>query len=88
MITDSILNFLSLLYKFVIGLVPNFTFIESLFEAKDKFVSFITEFIAYTLYLFNVPVLKLTFGILISYLIFLAGEYVIKLVLKYVTRLL
>lgn len=88
MITDAILKLLSTIYQFIIGLVPNFTFIENLVSAKNQFIDFISEFIAYTLYLFNVPVLKLAFTLLIGYLTFLASEYLIKLFVKYVTRII
>lgn len=88
MITDAILTLLSNLYKFLISLVPNFTFIENLVSAKNEFILWISDFIAYTLYLFNVPVLKLTFSLLVGYLTFLASEYLIKLFIKYVTRII
>ena len=88
MITDAILKLLSAIYQFLIKLVPNFSFIENLVNAKNQFIDFISDFIAYTLYLFNVPILKLSFTLLIGYLTFLATEYLIKLFIKYVTRII
>lgn len=88
MIVDSILILLSSFYKFLIGLIPSFDFLSSLISAKNQFISFLSEFIAYTLYLFNIPVLKLSVNILILYLTFLVSEYLIKVGLKYLTNLL
>lgn len=88
MITDSILKFFSLIYQFIIGLVPKFTFLESLVSAKNEFVDFISSFVSYSLYLFNVRVLRLAITCLIVYLSFLAAEYLFKLGAKYLTNLL
>lgn len=88
MITNSILKFFSMIYQFLFSLVPKFEFIDSLISAKNNFIEFISSFISYSLYLFNIPVLKIAMGLLIAYLTFLIGEYVIKLALKYFTNLL
>lgn len=88
MVVDSILIMLSVFYKFLIGLIPDFNFLDSLINAKNQFISFLSDFISYTLYLFNVPVLKLSVNILVLYLTFLVGEYLIKLGIKYLTNLL
>lgn len=88
MITDLILKFFSLIYQFIIGLVPKFTFLESLVSAKNEFVDFISSFVSYSLYLFNVRVLRLAITCLIVYLSFLAAEYLFKLGAKYFTNLL
>lgn len=88
MIVDALLNLLAFFYKFLIGLIPSFDFLDSLISAKNQFIEFISEFISYTLYLFNVPVLKLSVNILILYLTFLVSEYLIKLGIKYLTNLL
>lgn len=88
MITDSILKFFSLIYQFIIGLVPKFSFLESLVSAKNEFVDFISSFVSYSLYLFNVRVLRLAITCLIVYLSFLAAEYLFKLGAKYLTNLL
>lgn len=87
MVVDAILKLLSVIYQFIIGLVPKFTFLDSLVSAKDEFINFISSFISYTLYLFNVPVLKVAVNILVLYFTFLVGEYLIKLGLKYFTNL-
>ena len=55
---------------------------------EESAIDFILEFMEYTLYIFNVPVLKFTLGLLVTYLTFIALEYTIKLIVKYVTRLL
>lgn len=88
LITDLILNFFSMLFQFIISLVPNFSFVENLVQAKDNFIDFISEFISYTLYVFNVPVLKVAIGLFVGYIAFISIEYLTKLTLKYVTRLL
>lgn len=88
MITDAILKFFSMIYQFLIGLVPNFTFIDNLVSAKNQFIDFISTFASYSLYLFNVPVLRFALTLLVLYLTFLAGEYLIKLGIKYLTNLL
>lgn len=88
MVTDAILKLLSMFYQFIISLVPKFDFIQSLISAKNQFIDFISSFISYTLYLFNVPVLKISLALLFGYLTFLVGEYVIKLAIKYITNLL
>ena len=48
LITDSLLILISNIYQFLIKLVPNFTFIETLVSAKNQFIDFISDFIAYT----------------------------------------
>lgn len=88
MIANAIILFLKLLLDFVIGLIPNVDFISNMVIAKNGFIEFLAEFISYSLYLFNVPVLKLSFTILVGYITFLSAEYTIKLIIKYVTRLL
>lgn len=87
MITDGILNFFSIFYNFIISLFPRFNFIDNLISAKDNFIDFISNFIGYTLYLFNVPVLRFAMSLLFGYLTFLVGEYIVKLGLKYFTNL-
>lgn len=87
MITNAILKFFSMFYQFLIALVPKFSFIESLISAKNNFIDFLSTFISYTLYLFNIPVLRIAMGLLIGYLTFLVAEYLIKLGLKYITNL-
>lgn len=88
MITDAILKFFSMIYQFIIGLVPRFTFIDSLVSAKNEFIDFISSFVSYSLYLFNVRVLRLALTCLIVYITFLAAEYLFKLGAKYLTNLL
>lgn len=88
MIVDALLKLLSVFYKFLIALIPQFSFLDSLINAKNQFIAFLSEFIAYTLYLFNIPVLKMSVSILILYLTFLVGEYLVKLGIKYITNLL
>lgn len=88
MIVDALLKLLSFFYKFLIGLIPQFSFLDSLINAKNQFIAFLSEFISYTLYLFNIPVLKMSVSILILYLTFLVGEYLVKLGIKYITNLL
>lgn len=87
MITNAILKFFSMIYNFLIALVPKFDFIDNLISAKNNFIEFLSSFISYTLYLFNVPVLRIAMTLLILYLTFLFGEYLIKLGLKYFTNL-
>lgn len=87
MITDVILKLFSSIYQFVIGLLPSFTFIENLVNAKDQFIQFISTFVSYSLYLFNVPVLRFTLTLLVLYITFLSGEYLLKLGTKYITNL-
>lgn len=88
MIVDGILKLISIFYNFLLGLIPSFSFLDTLISAKNEFINFISSFISYTLYLFNVPVLKFAVNILIAYISFLAIEYLIKLGLKYITNLL
>lgn len=86
MITDFILTVLSSVFNFVISLLPSFSFLDGLIQAKEEFISFISSFMPYTLYLFNVPVLRASINLLVSYLVFLATEYLIKLAIKYFTN--
>lgn len=86
MILNVILSLLASIFIFVINLLPSFSFIDNMINAKNEFIEFISSFMPYTLYLFNVPVLKFAVGLLISYLTFLAGEYLIKLAIKYFTN--
>lgn len=88
MIVDALLTLLGSFFSFILGLLPSFTFLDDIITAKNNFIDFVSEFMEYTLYVFNVPVLKLTMGIIITYVSFLAIEYTIKFILKYVTRLL
>lgn len=88
MITNAILLFLKLLLDFIVSLIPNVDFVSNMVVAKDGFIEFLSEFASYTLYFFNVPILKLSLTIFIGYITFLASEYTVKLILKYVTRLL
>lgn len=88
MITDLLINAIGGLFKFILNLLPSFDFIDNLINAKNEFVSFLSEFISYTLYVFNVPVLRFTVGLLVVYFTFLSVEYSVKLIVKYVTRLL
>ena len=88
MIVDALLTMIGSFFSFILGLLPSFTFLDDIIVAKNKFIDFILEFMEYTLYIFNVPVLKFTFGLLVTYLTFVALEYTVKLILKYVTRLL
>lgn len=88
MITDLLFNAIGGLFKFILNLLPSFDFIDSLINAKNEFINFISEFISYTLYVFNVPILKFTVVLLVGYFTFLAMEYSVKLIVKYVTRLL
>lgn len=83
MVTDLILNILISVFKMVIGLIPSFDFINNMIQAKEEFITFISSFMPYTLYLFNVPVLKYSVNLLILYLTFVATEYLIKLAIKY-----
>ena len=88
MITNAILKLIGGFFSVIIGLLPSFDFLDGLLNAKENFINFISEFMSYTLYVFNVPVLRFTFGLLVAYFSFLAVEYGVKLVVKYVTRLL
>lgn len=88
MIVDALLTLIGSFFSFIFGLLPSFTFLDDIIVAKNNFIDFIIEFMEYTLYVFNVPVLRLTMGIIITYVSFLAIEYTIKFILKYVTRLL
>ena len=86
MITDFILTIFSSVFNFVIALLPSFSFLDGLIQAKQEFISFISSFMPYTLYLFNVPVLRAAINLLVSYLVFLSAEYLIKLAIKYFTN--
>ena len=88
MIVDALLTMIGSFFSFILGLLPSFTFLDDIISAKNKFIDFILEFMEYTLYIFNVPVLKFTLGLLVTYLTFIALEYTIKLIVKYTTRLL
>ena len=88
MITDLLFNAIGGLFKFILNLLPSFDFIDSLINGKNEFINFISEFISYTLYVFNIPILRFTVGLLVGYFTFLAMEYSVKLIIKYVTRLL
>lgn len=88
MIVDALLTLIGSFFSFIFGLLPSFDFLDDIIQAKDQLIDFLSEFMEYVLYVFNVPVLKLTIGIIITYVTFLAAEYTIKFILKYVTRLL
>lgn len=86
MITDLILMFFSLLYKFIIAILPAFDFITNMYNAKEEFITFITPIMQHVLYIYNVPILRLAVSILLLYINALFIEYTIKLNLKYVSR--
>ena len=88
-ITDAILLFFSQLYQFFIGLIsPATNVINSIIDGIERFKEFATPILEYTLWFFNVPVLIIAATISTVALTYVVGEYVIKLIIKYVTRLL
>ena len=88
-ITDAILNFFATLYQGFIALFsPVVTVVNSIGDGIIAFKNFAVPILEYTLWFFNVPVLILASGIVGVVLLYLYGEYIIKLILKYFTRLL
>lgn len=88
MITNSILKFFGVLIQPIVNMLPSFTFIDGLINVKEQFINFIEGYLKYLLYFFNVPVITLCITLLVSYIGFLAVEYIIKLCLKYFTNVI
>lgn len=87
-ITDAILNFFVILYKGFIALLTPVTNLVALINSGIKsFSNFAVPILEYTLWFFNVPVLLIATGLLAASFLFLYGEYITKLIIKYVTRL-
>lgn len=86
MITDLILILLGKVFTYSVSVIPEISIISNLIQIKEDFITFISSFMPYTLYMFNVPVLKLALGLLTSYIVFLSAEYLIKLSVKYFTN--
>lgn len=87
MITDILLELLGNLLNFFVNLLPSFDFLDNVVKAHQSFLNFISEYLPYVLYFFNIDVLKIALGLLLSYITFIVSEYFIKLIVKYVTRL-
>ena len=88
-ITDAILSFFAVLYQGFISLfAPVTNVVNTIVNGINAFKDFVTPILEYTLWFFNVPVLLVATTISGVALAYLFGEYIVKLVLKYVTRLL
>ena len=88
-ITDAILSFFAVLYQGFISLFnPVANVVNAITVGINSFKDFVTPILDYTLWFFNVPVLLVATTISGVALAYLFGEYIVKLVLKYVTRLL
>lgn len=88
-ITDAILSFFAALYQGFISLfTPVTNVVNAITDGINSFKDFVTPILEYTLWFFNVPVLLVATTISGVALAYLFGEYIVKLVLKYVTRLL
>ena len=83
LITDFILNFISTLYQFFIGLLaPTTNVINSIINGIEQFENFAFPILEYTLWFFNIPVLVLATSISTVALGYLVVEYITKLMLK------
>lgn len=88
-ITDAILSFFAALYQGFISLfAPVTNVVNTIVNGINAFKDFVTPVLEYTLWFFNVPVLVTSSAIVTVSLAYITGEYVVKLVLKYATRLL
>lgn len=88
-ITDAILLFFVNIYQFFISLLSPITnTINLVIDGLTKFKNFIIPILEYTLWFFNMPVLGIAMGITVALIGVLVSEYSIKLLIKYVTRLL
>lgn len=84
---DTILKIL-LGYTFLTAIlyqIPILTFLDSLTLAKEEFIDFLLPYVSQALYIFNVPVLKKCFVLLIGYFAYLVLDYGFRYLLnKYV----
>lgn len=77
---DTILKIM-LGYSFITTMlyfIPLFTFFDSLLLAKEEFIDFMLPYMQQSLYVFNVPVLKNCFILLIGYFGYLLADYGFK----------
>lgn len=88
-ITDAILLFFVNIYQFFIALLSPITnTINLVVDGLTRFKNFIIPILEYTLWFFNIPVLGIAMGLTIALIGILVSEYSVKLLVKYVTRLL
>lgn len=87
MIIDFIFTFIGSIISWVFSVLPDFTFINTIIEYERMFFEWLNGFIPYSLWFFDIQVLKISFTVIFVYFSFLIGEYFYKLIVKYVTRL-
>lgn len=88
MIIQGILNAIAGLFNILLGAIPSFSGLDALIEYKNMFLDFIVPVFSHVLWFFNPSILAVTFAFVVGFWLFTSGEYVIKLILKYVSRIL
>lgn len=89
MITNAILSFFANIYQFLVsGFTSIVDIVNSINKGIEAFFEFSTPILEYALWFFNLPVLEIALALTALFFSILVAEYSIKLVVKYVTRLL
>lgn len=88
MLTDLLIGMLGTLLNTLINLIPSFPILDTLLEPFTTFIQIGGEYIGMCLWFFNINVVKIVSTVFFGYYVFTAGEYVIKLIVKYITRIL
>lgn len=88
MIIQSLLNAINYLINGLLSLVPSFSGFDTLINYKNQFLNLLIPIFSNVLWFFNPTILKITFAFVIGFWLFTVSEYLIKLILKYITRLL
>jgi hypothetical protein len=84
MVTNKILQFIAVIINGLLALIPKFAFTADVSES----ISTLTEVLGQAAYFLPVTAVKVYFTGVVGYYAFIAGKYVIMLLIKYITRLL
>ena len=88
MIINALIYAIAPFWNVIMKIFPSPGFIDMIADSLQKFVNFCTDILGYGLYIFNVPILHLSWKLFTGYCMYLSAEYGGKLLMKYLSRFL